>query len=406
MGDASAALLPAVPARRSSAATSLGGHFNEWLMHEESAAPGDVGPAPTLIEARFEFTGDGAEYFRIWVVNTLLSVLTLGIYSAWAKVRKASYFARNTMLLGDCFEFTANPWAILRGRLVALCLLGFYSFAFDFSLVLGFIATAVLLALAPLLFVSASRFRLQNTRWRALRFAFTATAADAYRTVLIVIALWISGTVIGSIFGMFSAALAAGLVTLLFPWMHHRLKAFQHRHVWFAGNTSTFRPALAAFYGTYLLAGVFLSLAAIAAAFVVGVIAAISGALHAKPEFIGVIGGVLVSALAYLAAWPYFASRIQRTVWERTSLGPFAFRTTIAFRTLLPIALKNIALLLVTAGLYWPFASIAWARYRIGCMSVVSDVSPDAALAAIDPGAARHAIGEGAADFFGLDIGW
>ncbi|MEM9624119.1 MAG: DUF898 family protein, partial [Pseudomonadota bacterium] len=33
------------------------------------------------------FTGDGTEYFRIWIVNLTLTLLTLGIYSAWAKVR-------------------------------------------------------------------------------------------------------------------------------------------------------------------------------------------------------------------------------------------------------------------------------------------------------------------------------
>jgi len=94
-------------------------------------------------------------------------------------VRKASYFARNTRLLGDGFEFTANPWAILRGRVLALGLLGFYTFAYDFSLTLGLVATAVLLAAAPLLFASATRFRLRNTRWRALRFDFTASKAAA-----------------------------------------------------------------------------------------------------------------------------------------------------------------------------------------------------------------------------------
>ena len=35
------------------------------------------------------FTGDGKEYFRIWVVNLLLTLATFGIYSAWAKVRPA-----------------------------------------------------------------------------------------------------------------------------------------------------------------------------------------------------------------------------------------------------------------------------------------------------------------------------
>ncbi len=41
---------------------------------------------------RFEFTGDGREYFRIWIVNVSLTVITLGIYSAWAKVRRMRYF--------------------------------------------------------------------------------------------------------------------------------------------------------------------------------------------------------------------------------------------------------------------------------------------------------------------------
>ena len=34
-----------------------------------------------------EFRGNGYEYFRIWIVNILLTIMTLGIYSAWAKVR-------------------------------------------------------------------------------------------------------------------------------------------------------------------------------------------------------------------------------------------------------------------------------------------------------------------------------
>jgi len=40
----------------------------------------------------FEFRGDGMEYFKIWIVNILLTILTLGIYSAWATVRNNRYF--------------------------------------------------------------------------------------------------------------------------------------------------------------------------------------------------------------------------------------------------------------------------------------------------------------------------
>jgi uncharacterized membrane protein YjgN (DUF898 family) len=34
----------------------------------------------------FEFTGKAGEYFGIWIVNVSLTLLTLSIYSAWAKV--------------------------------------------------------------------------------------------------------------------------------------------------------------------------------------------------------------------------------------------------------------------------------------------------------------------------------
>ncbi len=46
----------------------------------------------------FYFTGKASEYFKIWIVNGLLTVLTLGIYSAWAKVRTNRYMYGNLYL--------------------------------------------------------------------------------------------------------------------------------------------------------------------------------------------------------------------------------------------------------------------------------------------------------------------
>src|SRR5690606_21680940 len=67
-----------------------------------------------------QFHGQGGEFFGIWIVNILLSVITLGIYSAWAKVRTKRYFYGNTELAGDNFEYHATPIQLLKGRLVAL----------------------------------------------------------------------------------------------------------------------------------------------------------------------------------------------------------------------------------------------------------------------------------------------
>ena len=74
-------------------------------------------PAQTL---PFRFHGRAGEYFRIWIVNIMLSIVTLGIYSAWAKVRNKRYFYSNTELDGSSFEYLADPVAILKGRLIAV----------------------------------------------------------------------------------------------------------------------------------------------------------------------------------------------------------------------------------------------------------------------------------------------
>ncbi|MGI9420607.1 MAG: DUF898 family protein, partial [Geminicoccaceae bacterium] len=61
----------------------------------------------------FAFTGRAGEYFGIWIVNLLLSIVTLGIYSAWAKVRTRRYFYGNTKLADSTFDYLASPVQIL-----------------------------------------------------------------------------------------------------------------------------------------------------------------------------------------------------------------------------------------------------------------------------------------------------
>lgn len=85
---------------------------------DQAAGPGHEDREPRI--ASFIFHGNGKEYFGIWIVNILLTIVTLGIYSAWAKVRNLQYFYGNTELDGASFQFLAKPVTILKGRLIAL----------------------------------------------------------------------------------------------------------------------------------------------------------------------------------------------------------------------------------------------------------------------------------------------
>jgi uncharacterized membrane protein YjgN (DUF898 family) len=143
-----------------------------------SAAPAAAFAAPSPLV--FGFSGSGAEYFRIWIVNLLLTVATFGIYSAWAKTRRLQYFYRNTHLAGASFDFRGNPKAILHGRLLAVALAAAYHYAFGFSATAGAVTVGLLLLGLPFVMRSALRFRLSNTWYRGLPFGFAGGVKGAY----------------------------------------------------------------------------------------------------------------------------------------------------------------------------------------------------------------------------------
>ena len=67
----------------------------------------------------FTFNGTAKEWFGIWIVNLLLSIVTIGIYSAWAKVRTKSIFT-GIPLLGDA-TLTITPWGANSRRAFNRC---------------------------------------------------------------------------------------------------------------------------------------------------------------------------------------------------------------------------------------------------------------------------------------------
>ena len=120
----------------------------------------------------FEFTGNGFEYFRIWIVNLLFTIITLGIYSAWAKVRTKSYFYRNTKVAGSGFDYHASPTQILKGRLLSVVAYAVFLAASESHLVIASIIAIIYVAILPWLIVRAHVFNARNSSWRNIRFDF------------------------------------------------------------------------------------------------------------------------------------------------------------------------------------------------------------------------------------------
>jgi len=209
-------------------------------------------PAAGERVVRPEFTGSAREYFRIWIVNLFFTLITLGVYSAWAKVRKKRYFYGCTRLDGDSFDYFASPKTILKGRIVAVVLFVVYAFSVELypASIWGF--WALFLLALPWLVVRSLAFNARNSAWRGLRFDFAPTQNEAARVYI----------------GMpLLVGLTAGLA---FPWFAARQKQFVvSRHALGATRFGCEVP-VRSFYATYLLGGLMLAALVVPLAMLMG----------------------------------------------------------------------------------------------------------------------------------------
>jgi len=353
--------------------------------------------------ASCRFTGSGGEYFRIWIVNLLLSLVSLGLYSAWAKVRKAQYFRANTELAGHVFGYHGNPKAILRGRILALVLFSLYSWGFAFSRASGLVTMAVLTVVGPWLFMRGQQFALANTSFLGLRFGFRAEPLVAYRRLMPLLALWWMPQLLVWM-GVETGAFSALIIPATWPWMHHRLKAYQHGNATYGNLRCAFEPATWGFYGVYAKSSGLIFLASSLGGLVFAGLyrSGVNPVLAAK-SFQWIFGAA-IGLIFFLLVGPYYAARLQQLVWNRTQLGGFRFRMRLRASELYKLAFKNAALTLLSAGLYWPWAAVALARYKLSCLEVESDASYAEPITAISAPNV-DATGDGALDAFDLDIG-
>lgn len=335
-----------------------------------------AGPAPGSSVEPLKFSGRGGEYFGIWIVNLLLTVLTLGIYSAWAKVRRLQYFHRHTALGAAAFDYHGRPLAILKGRVIALLLLAAYEIAMRFSVVAGLVIGALLAVVLPLLLTRSLRFRAHNTSWRGLRFAFDGQRGGAYRVFL----LW--------------PALSAVTLGLLAPLWHQRMKQYQHRHLRFGSTGFGFTVGAGGFYRVYLTALALVLGAALLAIVALHFLAGLSR------QTLGFVP--LLIMLVILAIRPYVTARLQNLVWNGTRLGEHRFESRVGARRLYLIAVTNLVAIVCTLGLFIPFAAIRSARYRLESVAMLPAGSLDEFVAG--QSSEVGATGEGAADLFDVDI--
>ena len=223
-------------------------------------APAAAGPQRLSVE----FTGSGSEYFRIWLVNLLLSIVTLSLYRPFAKARRLAYFHGNTLVGGQPLGFHGNPWKMLRGYLLMLLFGAVYYGSVRFSPMAAGVALVCFALLWPALWRASLQFRLANTSWRGLRFGFSGDLGGAYRAMLPAFLPWLGFLAAGLMMPRPDAdnaapvAPPAGVMTLLglslaamllvLPLSLAWIKRYQHGHYRYAGEQTQLDAGAGRFY--------------------------------------------------------------------------------------------------------------------------------------------------------------
>lgn len=401
---------------------------------------------PQNIDAHpIEFTGSGGEYFRVWIVNVLLSIITLGIYTPWARRRTAQYFYSHTLVAGSPLEFTAQQRKMVMGFVLLMLLTIAYNIAArtgqDVAVGLFLLTGA---ALAPFIWASAMRFRLGATRWRGLRLQFTASWKEVYIASWPVFALalvWF-----GVFFGMqmlspdlaqaleaveeegkkapmpsFTPAMGGllllGLVLsiLCFIRLEYNFKSLLVLKAQLGAEKGRWKPVYMDFVKIWLATVAVFVLCVVGIAALVGVLAGSSIALMANQSermglwmilvvIVAIVVGFFMLLLASAPARAYREARMFQLMWNNIGVSHVArFKSRLKSGSYVGLRIKNMLLSLLTLGLYRPFARVS--EYRMKVESVTLHVKGGVEqVAGAMVRQQRGALGDALADAAGLDL--
>ena len=403
---------------------------------------------PQTIDAYpLEFTGSGGEYFRVWIVNVLLSIVTLGFYTPWARKRTAQYFYSHTLVAGSPLEFTAQQRRMVMGFVLLVLITLAYNIAArtgqDTAVGLFLLGGAVL---APFIWASAMRFRLGATRWRGLRLQFTAGWKEVYMASWPVFALalvWF-----GVFFGLqmlspevahalqaaeeevrkprmptFTAAmvglLVLGLVltVLCVIRLEYNYKSLLVLRAQVGAERGRWKPVYMDFVKVWLATVAVFIVSVVIIWLVMFVAAGSSIALLVASAGKGLglwmvvviiaafVGGIFLMFLASAPARAYREARMFQLMWNNIGVSHLArFKCRLRSGRYVWLRIKNMLLTLATLGIYRPFARVSEYRMKVESVTLHIKGGVEQVAGVMVRQQQQGGLGDALADAAGLDL--
>jgi uncharacterized membrane protein YjgN (DUF898 family) len=328
-----------------------------------------------------KFSGQSGEYFKLWFVNMFLSIITLGIYSAWAKVRNTQYMYGHTNVDDNSFRFLATPIQILKGRIIAVIVFILYMVLSKINPAIGIAMALVFLVASPWLIIQGMKFTLRMTAYRNVRFSFEGTYGG-------VIVHFILLPILGAI-----------TLYLAMPWVVQQIQQYIHNNITYGGKHFEQKSSAGQYYIAILFS---IGIAVLGGALIAGFGGAAIASATAGPSLGLIIVGIAVFALFGIVNAVYQSiiyNHLMKTLDIEDVVSFDANMKTAPFAVLV---LTNILLIVVTFGLAIPVVKIRTARYIASITQVTIKPGIDELINTVD--GEHSAFGEEAAGLFDADL--
>ena len=307
---------------------------------------------PLSLVHKLSFHGNGSALFGIQIVNILLTIITLGIYRFWGKVKVRKYLYSQTELLGDRFVYHGTGKELFIGWLKAVgVLIIVYALIIGLSRfihpLLFLLIYPTFIVIIPFALVGARRYRLSRTSWHGIRFSFRGSFKEAL--------------------GLYAGGLLLTIITLgiYYPIFHAKMRSFWANNSYFGNTPFKYNGNGKDLLGSFILA-VFLS---------------------------------IVTLGIY---WFWYMAKVQQYDWEHTSFPGMSFRSTVTGGSLFVLTLTNFLLIIFTLGLAFSWVIVRTMRFWFANISLEGNIELDKIKQ--DAQNAR-ATADSMADFMNIDSG-
>ena len=332
------------------------------------------------------FRGTADSYFKLFISNLLLTIITLGIYSPWARVRTRRYFMGHTYLGEHNIDFDASPLSILVARLIIVAvLLGLSLLAVISDLTwhdfpLTYLALVVLL---PVALVRGRAFVARHTIHRTVRFQFRREYFSSmmmfagYGWAIVPLLYYeLRAEEVGSELAyapqIFLFSLLAMVLWPLLISMDHRIQIGQLQ---FGKLEFKYEGGWMRYYGAYIVALIW---------FFVYVIPLSTAAFFLTylsfvwPLFVlFIISGIIFLAL--------LRARLTALFWDSIRMGEGGLvKSSLIWREYAHILMENYVLTLFSLGLLYPWARVRAYRYISKHITLAFDPATAQIMAADD----------------------